>query len=92
MAQELFQKVAYIGLRNADGSFMLNVPLYVKVSELNKNGMTDTQEKVLHRISEIMIQRYEKQLSEYFAGLKRANNENKNGGNNEQRTFQSSEV
>lgn len=77
MAQELFQKVAYIGLRNADGSFMLNVPLYVKVSELNKNGMTDTQEKVLHRISEIMIQRYEKQLSEYFASLQRANNENK---------------
>ena len=92
MAQELFQKVAYIGLRNADGSFMLNVPLYVKVSELNKNGMTDTQEKVLHRISEIMIQRYEKQLSEYFAGLKRTNNETKFGGNNEQRTFQSSEV
>ena len=72
MAQELFQKVAYIGLRSADGSLMLNVPLYVKVSELNKNGMTDTQEKVLHRISEIMIQRYEKQLSEYFVGLKRA--------------------
>ena len=70
MAQELFQKVAYIGLRNADGSLMLNVPLYVKVSELNKNGMTDTQEKVLHRISEIMIKRYEKQLSEYFASLK----------------------
>ena len=77
MAQELFQKVAYIGLRNADGFLMLNVPLYVKVSELNKNGMTDTQEKVLHRISEIMIQRYEKQLSEYFASLERANNENK---------------
>ena len=77
MAQELFQKVAYIGLRNADGSLMLNVPLYVKVSELNKNGMTDTQEKVLHRISEIMIQRYEKQLSEYFTSLQRANNENK---------------
>ena len=92
MAQELFQKVAYIGLRNADGSFMLNVPLYVKVSELNKNGMTDTQEKVMNRISEIMTQRYEKQLSEYFAGLKRTNNEKKIGGNNEQRTFQSSEV
>lgn len=70
MAQELFQKVAYIGLRNTDGSLMLNVPLYVKVSELNKSGMTDTQEKVLHRISEIMIQRYEKQLSDYFASLK----------------------
>ena len=77
MAQEFFQKVAYIGLRNTDGSLMLNVPLYVKVSELNKSGMTDTQEKVMHRISEIMIRRYEKQLSEYFAGLKQADNKNK---------------
>jgi hypothetical protein len=75
MAQEFFQKVAYIGLRNTDGSLMLNVPLYVKVSELNKSGMTDTQEKVMRRISEIMIQRYEKQLSEYFAGLKQADNQ-----------------
>lgn len=70
MAQDFFQKVAYIGLRNDDGSLMINVPLYVKVSELNKNGMTDTQEKIISRITEIMIQRYEKQLSEYFASLK----------------------
>lgn len=70
MAQEHFQKVAYIGLRKKDGSMLLNVPLYVKVSELNKSGMTETQEKVMSRISEIMIKRYEKQLSEYFASLK----------------------
>ena len=70
MANELFQTVAYIGLRQPDGSMMINVPLYVKVSELNKSGMTDTQEKVISRITEIMIKRYEKQLSEYFASLK----------------------
>lgn len=75
MAQELFQKVAYIGLRNTDGSLMLNVPLYVKVSELNKSGMTNTQEKVLHRISEIMMRRYEKQISEYFTSLKQSDNQ-----------------
>ncbi len=73
MANENFVKVAYIGLRNDDGSFMLNVPLYVKVSELNKDGMTDTQEKMISRITEIMIKRYEKQLSEYFASLKEKN-------------------
>lgn len=55
MAQEFYQKVAYIGLNNPDGSLMLNVPLYVKVSEVNKNGMTDMQETIMHRISEIMI-------------------------------------
>lgn len=70
MAQDFFQKVAYIGLQNDNGTLMINIPLYVKVSELNKSGMTDTQEKMISRITEIMIKRYEKQLSEYFASLK----------------------
>lgn len=70
MANETFGKVAYIGLKQPDGAMMINVPLYIKVSELNKSGMTDTQEKVISRITEIMIKRYEKQLSEYFASLK----------------------
>lgn len=70
MAQEYFQKVAYIALRNTDGSMMINVPLYVKVSELNKNGMTDEQEKIIERITETMTKRYEKQISTYFTGLK----------------------
>lgn len=75
MANDTFQKVAYIGLRQPDGTMMINVPLYVKVSELNKSGMTDTQEKVISRITEIMIKRYEKQLSEYFASLKKSKKE-----------------
>ena len=70
MAQEYFQKVAYIAFRNTDGSMMINVPLYVKVSELNKNGMTDEQEKIIERITETMMKRYEKQISAYFTGLK----------------------
>lgn len=70
MANDTFQKVAYIGLNKPDGTMMINVPLYVKVSELNKSGMTETQEKVISRITEIMIKRYENQLSEYFASLK----------------------
>ena len=79
MAQELFEKVAYIALRNTDGSMMINVPLYVKVSELNKNGMTDEQEKLIERITETMTKRYEKQISAYFTGLKE-NKKNQFGG------------
>ena len=67
MGKELYQVVAYIALRNKDGSSMINVPLYVKVSEINKNCMTETQERVMHRISAIMIKRNQKQLSDYFA-------------------------
>jgi len=76
MEQIHYQKVAYIGLNNPDGSLMLNVPLYVKVNELNKNGMTDMQEEVVRRISEIMIRRYEKQISAYMANLKKGESEN----------------
>lgn len=67
MEKEYYQAVAYIALRNKDGSPMINVPLYVKVSEINKNGMTETQESVMHRISALMIKRNKKQLSDYFA-------------------------
>ena len=67
MEKELYQAVAYVALRQKDGSLMINVPLYVKVSEINKNGMTETQESVMHRTSALMIKRNEKQLSEYFA-------------------------
>ena len=72
MEKGLYQVVAYIALRNKDGSPMINVPLYVKVSEMNKNGMTEAQESVMHRISEIMIKRNEKQLSDYFANTNKS--------------------
>ena len=62
IGDEAYQKVAYISLRNSDGSYLLNVPLYVKVSEVNINGLTDMQEELIHRISEILIHRYEKQI------------------------------
>ena len=56
---EIYQKVSYIGLRNPDGSYLKNIPLYVKVTELNANGLTDTQEELIHRISSIMLQKYQ---------------------------------
>ena len=71
MKQEFYQQVALIGLRNKDGSMMLNVPLYVKVSEVNKSGLTDSEEELMHRISAVMIRRYESQINEYMASLKK---------------------
>lgn len=68
---EKYQKVAYIGLRNQDGSYLKNVPLYVKVTELNENGLTDMQEELIHRISSIMLQRYQQQLGEFIKSQKK---------------------
>lgn len=70
MEKKLYQAVAYIALRNKDGSAMISVPLYVKVKELNKNGITEAQESVMHRISEIMLKQYDKQISGYITSLK----------------------
>ena len=61
---EKFQKVAYIGLRNKDGSWLMNVPLYIQVSEVTKNCLTETQEELVRKISQIMINRYDQQIKE----------------------------
>ena len=73
---EKYQKVAYIGLRNPDGSYLMNVPLYIKVKENNKNGETEIQEELIHRISEIMLKRYEKQIGEYIVNLNKGGKAN----------------
>ena len=64
---EVYQQVAFIGLRNPDGSYKLNVPLYIKVKETTKNGVSIMQEDLIHKVSEIMMNHYEKQLSEIMA-------------------------
>lgn len=63
---DMYQKVAYIGLRNADGSYLTNVPLYVNVNELNINGLTDMQEELIHRISSIILQHNQQQFGEFI--------------------------
>ena len=47
----------------------MNILLYVKVSGVNKNSMTYMQEELMHRKSEVMIRRYEKQISEYMSSV-----------------------
>lgn len=75
---EFYQKVAYIGLRNPDGSFFANVPLYVKLNEVSKNGISQQQTNLIHSISEVMMKRYEKQLSEFFTNKKKGVENNAN--------------
>ena len=61
---EQYQKVAYIGLRKKDGSYAVNIPLYVKLDEVNKKDMDESREEIIHKVTEIMMRRYEKQLAE----------------------------
>ena len=65
-----YQKVAYIALRQDDGSLLLNVPLFVRVADLQQSGMRNNQEQLMHRISEIMCRHYEHRLTDYFSKLR----------------------
>ena len=61
---EQYQKVAYIGLRNKKGEYTANIPLYVKLDEVDKNEMDESREEIINKVTEIMMRRYEKQLAE----------------------------
>ena len=74
---EHYTTVAFIALRDADNE-LISVPLYVKVSEVTKNGVSKGQEELIHKISAVMIRRYEKQISEHFEKLKKEQSENEN--------------
>lgn len=84
---ETYQKVAYIGLRKEDGSYLMGVPLYIKMSDVNKSGLSDMQEDAVRRITDVMMKRYEQQFAEYVNSLKQKKNEaielskSKKGGN-----------
>ncbi len=68
--ENYYQKVACIALRKNDGSIYLNVPLYIRLSEINPSGLPDTQESVISQITEAMSKHYEQQLKSYYQKLK----------------------
>ena len=68
--KENYQKVAYIGLRNKKGEFTVNIPLYVNLDEVNSKDMEASREEIIHKVTQVMMQRYEKQLAEIMAKKK----------------------
>lgn len=62
--KEQYQKVAYIGLRNKKGEYTANIPLYVKLDEVNTKDMEASREEIIRKVTEVMMRRYEKQLAE----------------------------
>ncbi len=69
---EGLQQVASIGFRNPDGSYRLGVPLYVKINELNENGLSDQMEELIHDVADTMVLHYDKQIREYIEEQKKS--------------------
>ncbi|MDD7092789.1 MAG: hypothetical protein SOX04_07115 [Eubacteriales bacterium] len=66
--KDQYQKVAYIGLRNKKGEYTANIPLYVKLDEVNSKDIEASREEVIRKVTEVMMRRYERQLAEIMAG------------------------
>ena len=68
-----FVKIAYVGLRQEDGSYMLNVPIYINLKDVNSEVFKNHQEELIHKIANIMIHHYEWQFAEYINKKKHSN-------------------
>ena len=69
MQKECYTQVAFIVIRVHKDEPLLNVPLYVKVNEVAKDGVSSAQKAMVSKASEIMNKRYESQIRNYFAEL-----------------------
>ena len=68
-----FVKIAYVGLRQEDGSYMLNVPIYINLKDVDSEVFNKHREELIHRIANIMIHHYEWQLAAYINKKKNGN-------------------
>jgi hypothetical protein len=62
MDETKFKTISYIGLRKLDGSYLLNVPLYVNITDICIGSV----DEIMHRVTEIMNRHYEQQISNFF--------------------------
>lgn len=72
---ESYKIIGFIGLDNPDGTMTFNVPLYVKMIDLNKDHTPDQVTELMHKVAAFMREHYESQLSEYIAKLKKSKKE-----------------
>jgi hypothetical protein len=71
MKQEFFVQVGITTLRSPDDSTLMDVPLYIKVTALNANGLSESKENLLSKISDVLIKQHEKKIMQTLAGLKK---------------------
>ena len=62
---EIYQKVAYIGLRKEDGSVLIGIPLYIKLKDVQDKTTLKSQEEIISCITEEMMKRYQQQFGEF---------------------------
>ena len=57
--KEYYQQVGCACVRDKDGNFVPNVPLFIKITDVGTHGVSPAQEDLIHKISDIVIRHYE---------------------------------
>lgn len=70
MEQHHYIQVGLSTLRTPDDEVLVDVPLYIRVAEIQPNGLAKVEENLLHTIAEIVAKYNENTLVEKIEKLK----------------------
>lgn len=73
---EKYQLIACVGLRKGKSSEIATVPVYIKISDSDEREMSGQKEELMHKVSEALMQRYERQIAEIINNKKQGEKTN----------------
>lgn len=73
---EKYQLIACVGLRKGKSSEIVTVPVYIKLSDSGEKEVTEQREELMHKVSEALMQRYERQIAEIINNKKQGEKTN----------------
>ena len=77
MKKESYKQIAICAMRNADGNgLLLDIPLYIKVGEINAGRITAIEDELIGRVSAEMMKRYDSEIARHIANLKQGGQAN----------------
>ena len=73
---EKYQLIACVGLRKEKSSENVTVPVYIKLSDSDESAVSEQKEELMHKVSEALMQRYERQIAEIINNKKQGEKTN----------------
>lgn len=74
MSKEVFIQIGVTALRSPTGEFLPSVPLYIKADKLNKSGLSQAEEDVLHNVAGVFAEKHEQLTSRNNKEVKKCQN------------------
>ena len=76
MTNELYIQVGLTTLRSPDDVYFIDVPLYIKVNEVQSSGLARIEESLLKVLNSLVIKKNATKLTEKIENLKKEKMQN----------------